>query len=95
LDDRNDKKDLYLLVGEVKGKLDQIALQLNSYFSDLSKQIAEANKRMERIEKRLEEHQSDIDVLKTRDKMYRAAISALATFIILVMVDLFHKVGII
>jgi len=92
LDDRNDRKDLYLLVGEVKGKLDQIALQLNTYFSDLSKQIAEANKRMERIEKRLEEHQSDIDVLKTRDKIYRAAISSLVMFIILVLVDMFRRV---
>jgi len=85
VDGGDDKKELYLLVGEIKGKLDQLSQQLNGYFNELTKQINDSHRRMDRIEKDVKALRSDIDELRTRDKVYRAIITFIASAMVLVL----------
>ena len=90
MDDENNKK-LYLVVGEIRGKIDRLAIQLESYFNELNNQIRVTNDRISKLEETIQSHQRVLDELKTRDRIYRAAIMFIASIIVAVSLALFQK----
>jgi len=90
VDDENNKK-LYLVVGEIRGKIDRLAIQLESYFNELNNQIRVTNDRISKLEETIQSHQRVLDELKTRDRIYRAAIMFIASIIVAVSLALFQK----
>jgi len=87
--DDNNKK-LYLVVGEIRGKIDRLSVQLESYFNELNNQIRETNDRISKLEETIQSHQRVLDELKTREKIYRASIVFIASVIVAVLLALFQ-----
>ena len=89
--DGDNNKKLYLVVGEIRGKIDRLAIQLESYFNELNNQIRETNERISKLEETIQSHQRELDELKTREKIYRASIMFIASIIVAVLLALFQK----
>ncbi len=86
--DAGKNRNLYLLVGELKGKLDQIAQKLDEHYQNLTRQIVETNERIAKLEDRLEKQQEDINTLKTREKIYRSLITFILSVVVMIIIAL-------